>query len=99
MIFLTLYFSFLLWKKFDVTLLEGGGNTLAGRGEVYCFRTLDSRIACFIVFHCIAFLQLAMNVSIGNSPTVNSNIEKGIFHSSSHILTWLHLSKRFLFSS
>lgn len=35
------------------------------------------------------------NVLIEKSLTVNSNIEKGFgtFHSSSHILTWLHFSK------
>lgn len=48
--------------------------------------------------HCYIFLST--NMLVGNGLSVNSIAEKGssTFHALSHILTWLHFSKRFLFS-
>lgn len=66
----TVYFSFLVWRKFDLTLLAGGGNAFGVSG--------DSRTACLTMFFYIAFPHLSMTMLIGNSLTVSSNVEKDI---------------------
>lgn len=94
----TVYFSFLVWRRFDLTLLAGGGKTLGGSGELCCPLTPEQ--PALLCFFYIVFPHLSMTMLIGNSLTVSSNVEKGIStsHASSHILMWQHFSERFLFS-
>lgn len=69
---------FLLWRKLDLTLQEGGGNALGVSGEVYCPLTPEQPALLRFFYYC---LRMPVHADVG-SLTVNSNIEKGIstFH-------------------
>lgn len=55
----TVYFSFLVWRKFDLTLLAGGGNTVGVNDELCCPQTPEQpALLCFSVLSSLTYLWL-----------------------------------------
>lgn len=54
-------FSFLVWRKFDVTLLAGGGNTLGVSGELYCpLNPEHPALPCFPILSSLTYSWLCL---------------------------------------
>lgn len=66
---------------------------------IFLILPFESRTTCFILFSNVTLLNLSMTSSISKSLNVTSKTGMSIsnFHSSSHALTWIYLSKTLVF--